>query len=113
MVRQAAGVVAAAPLMTPGERRHAEGVIDGWLVAHGQLTADNGTSPPRLNDGEEGAPSSERSSQAELRRGLERFEAGLRAAGLRQSTISAYVLGCSLFVRWLSGDYVPPPRRGR
>lgn len=51
-------------------------------------------------------------SQADLRGELERFRAELRARGLRESTIHAYLLGSSLFVRWLAGDYVPGPGRG-
>lgn len=35
----------------------------------------------------------------------------LRAAGLRESTIHSYLMGSTLFVRWLAGDYVPGPGR--
>ena len=48
---------------------------------------------------------------AEVRDELGRFEAELRTAGLRESTIRAYLLGSSLFARWLAGEYAPGPRR--
>lgn len=47
----------------------------------------------------------------ELELKLDSFKAELRAAGLRESTIHAYLLGALLFVRWLLGDYVPRARR--
>ncbi len=42
---------------------------------------------------------------------LERFKARLGAGGLSRSTISAYLVGSSIFVRWLAGEYVPRGRR--
>lgn len=53
-------------------------------------------------------------SPTELRTELDRFKMELRAAGLRESTVHAYLLGSSLFVRWLAGEYFPgPPRADR
>lgn len=46
----------------------------------------------------------------ELKRELLRFEAELRAADLRESSIRTYVDRSETFVRWLDGDYKP---RGR
>ena len=51
----------------------------------------------------------ERVPPADLRSELDRFKAELRAGGLKESTVHAYLLGSSLFVRWLAGDYVPGP----
>ncbi len=48
---------------------------------------------------------------ADLRAELERFEHDLRAGGLRESTVHSYLMGSSLFVRWLAGEYVPGPGR--
>lgn len=54
---------------------------------------------------------SERLTPAELRSELDRFKAELEAGGLRGSTVHFYLVGASLFVRWLGGDYVPGSRR--
>ena len=43
----------------------------------------------------------------ELRDELERFEAELRAAGLRETSIQTYVDRTRRFLRWLDGDYTP------
>lgn len=43
----------------------------------------------------------------ELERELRRFEAELRRAGLRESSVSTYVGRSSIFVRWLKSDYQP------
>ena len=61
----------------------------------------------------DGASASRCLSPAALGDELGRFKAELRAGGLRESTIHAYLLGSSLFVRWLAGDYVPGPGRGK
>ncbi len=50
-------------------------------------------------------------SETELRGELDRFRADLCAAGLREATVHSYLMGSSLFVRWLAGDYVPGPGR--
>ena len=42
---------------------------------------------------------------------LARFKSELRQAGLRESTIHSYLMGSTLFVRWLVGDYEPGLRR--
>lgn len=48
----------------------------------------------------------------ELREALERFEAELRRAELRESSIKTYVGRTSTFLRWLKGEYRPSgPRR--
>ena len=44
---------------------------------------------------------------SELRRELDRFEAELRAAGLRENTVHTYVQRSETFLRWLVGDYRP------
>ena len=59
---------------------------------------DEGALPPRL-------------AESDLHSELDRFKEDLRKAGLRESTIHAYLLGSRLFVRWLAGDYAPGPRR--
>ena len=46
-------------------------------------------------------------SQTELRGKLDRFKVELRAAGLKEATVHSYLMGSSLFVRWLAGEYVP------
>jgi len=46
-----------------------------------------------------------------LRGELARFKADLREGGLRESTVHSYLMGSSLFVRWLAGEYVPGPGR--
>ena len=43
----------------------------------------------------------------ELRAELLRFEAELRAAGLRESSVQTYVGRSSTFLAWLAGDYHP------
>lgn len=50
-------------------------------------------------------------SAADLVGELDRFKQELRAAGLRESTVHSYLMGSSLFVRWLTGDYLPGPGR--
>ncbi len=50
-------------------------------------------------------------SETVLRGELERFKVELRAGGLRASTVHHYLVGSSLFVRWLAGEYVPGPGR--
>jgi hypothetical protein len=44
---------------------------------------------------------------AELERELQRFEAELRGARLKDSTVRTYVDRSSVFIRWLAGDYEP------
>jgi hypothetical protein len=43
----------------------------------------------------------------DLRAELRRFENDLRAAGLRENSVSTYVDRTGRFLRWLSGDYQP------
>ena len=87
------------------ERRSPAGVVArqdaDQLTLNAAAVAPSALSPP-------GRPTA-----AALRVELDRFKADLRAAGLRESTIRAYLLGSSLFVRWLAGDYVPGPRRAK
>ncbi len=47
----------------------------------------------------------------ELRAELKRFRYALRTAGLKEATVHHYLMGSTLFVRWLAGDYVPGPGR--
>ena len=46
----------------------------------------------------------------ELRRELNRFEAELRAKGLKEASVQTYVKRSETFLRWLAGDYVPGQR---
>ena len=46
-------------------------------------------------------------SAEELKRELARFEAVLRSAELRESSVATYVGRTSFFIRWLEGDYTP------
>lgn len=46
-------------------------------------------------------------SLEDLRAELRRFEAELRAAGLRDSSVHTYVDRTERFLRWLQGDYTP------
>ena len=46
-------------------------------------------------------------SADELERELTRFEAELRRAELRESSVATYVGRTSFFIRWLKGDYEP------
>lgn len=52
-----------------------------------------------------------RRAHPDLHGELDKFKGELRQAGLRESTIHAYLMGSTLFVRWLAGDYTPGPRR--
>ena len=106
-MRTAAGALTEAGSIKEGYRRHLQAVIDGWLVAHAQLTDASATSAPQPTASTDPTPPSKSPSPADLRTELDRFKAGLRARGLKESTINAYMLGSSLFVRWLAGDYLP------
>ncbi len=46
-------------------------------------------------------------SAEELERELRRFEAELRRAGLKESSVATYVGRSSIFVRWLRMEYEP------
>ena len=48
-----------------------------------------------------------RYSPAELRAELRRFEHQLRAAGLKETSVTTYVDRTSRFLKWLEGDYQP------
>jgi hypothetical protein len=48
-----------------------------------------------------------RYSSAELRAELRRFEHQLRAAGLKESSVTTYVNRTARFLKWLEGDYQP------
>ena len=105
-VRRAATALAETRGIDPAHRLRAQARVEGWLAAHSQLTSIPVT--PREPTVAPAATSArEPLTVAELRRELERFRASLRAGGLRGSTITAYLHGSSLFVRWLAGDYVP------
>jgi hypothetical protein len=43
----------------------------------------------------------------DLERELQRFEAELRRARLKDSSVRTYVHRSSIFIRWLAGDYQP------
>lgn len=43
----------------------------------------------------------------ELRLELKKFEAELRAAGLKDSSVETYVDRTARFLKWLDGDYHP------
>jgi hypothetical protein len=53
------------------------------------------------------ATSGQRYSPAELRAELRRFEHQLRAAGLKETSVTTYVDRTSRFLKWLEGDYQP------
>jgi hypothetical protein len=110
-VRAAADLLASSAAIDPDDRRHACAAINGWLAARSQLSGSaSAPSPAELTATAAPTSPSERLSPADLRGELRRFEDRLRASRLRESTIQAYLLGSSLFVRWLAGDYSP---RGR
>jgi hypothetical protein len=44
---------------------------------------------------------------ADLRVELARFEAELRASGMKENSVKTYVGRSQYFVRWLAGEYVP------
>lgn len=70
--------------------------------------------PTKAREGEAPNAAPPRLSQAAYLRGeFGRFKAELRAGGLSESTVHSYLVGSSLFVRWLAGEYVPGPGRGR
>ena len=104
-IRKAATALADTHGIDPAHRSRARARVDGWLAAHSQLTSM--PVPPPEPTGASAATSPSPLIEAELRRQLERFRAALRAGGLRESTINAYLFGSSLFVRWLAGEYVP------
>jgi hypothetical protein len=53
------------------------------------------------------AAGGQRYSTAELRSELRRFERQLRAAGLKETSITTYVDRTGRFLKWLEGDYQP------
>ena len=53
------------------------------------------------------APGGQRYSPAELRAELRRFEHQLRAAGLKETSVTTYVDQTGRFLKWLEGDYQP------
>lgn len=48
----------------------------------------------------------------ELHDELDAFEAELRRAGLKETSVRTYVERSRYFVRWLDGDYVPQGPKG-
>jgi hypothetical protein len=64
-------------------------------------TAAADTGPPGT------AAGGQRYSPAELRAELRRFEHQLRAAGLKETSVTTYVDRTSRFLKWLEGDYQP------
>ena len=52
-------------------------------------------------------PGGQRYSPAELRAELRRFEHQLRAAGLKETSVTTYVDRTGRFLKWLEGDYQP------
>jgi hypothetical protein len=49
----------------------------------------------------------QRYSVDELRDELRRFERELRAAGLKETSVTTYVDRTGRFLKWLDGDYQP------
>jgi hypothetical protein len=47
---------------------------------------------------------------AELQAELRRFEADLRAAGLKENSVATYVGRTQYFLSWLVGEYTPGVR---
>ena len=111
-IRKAAIALAETRGVDPAHRRRAQARLDGWLAAYSQLTPIAEAPAEPTSASAEGAPF-EPLTATELRGELERFRAALRAARLRESTITAYLFGSSLFVRWLAGEYVPRERQVR
>ena len=56
-------------------------------------------------------PLAARADAIHLSAELDRFAGELRAAGLKEATVQQYLVGSSLFVRWLADDYTPGGRR--
>ena len=53
-------------------------------------------------------------TQSELEEKLKEFEAELRKAGFKESTLNNYLSRSKAFVRWLDGGYaVKPPSTSR
>lgn len=108
-VRRAASVLTESSVIKGKDRRRAQAVISGWLAAYSQLTCPVNVAP-RSNlaaEASDAAAPAGHVNRTELGSELERFRAALRASGLSGSTVHAYLVGASLFVRWLAGDYVP------
>lgn len=82
-----------------------------WQAADPPPAEATGATSPAQPPVRTAGCSCEHPTKADLRGELERFEAELRTAGLRESTIRAYLLGSSIFARWLAGEYTPGPRR--
>jgi hypothetical protein len=88
------------------ECRHSEPIAAGdcmGLVLAG-LGLDRDSSTPRrkvtvLED--------QRYSVDELRDELRRFERELRAAGLKETSVTTYIDRTGRFLKWLDGDYQP------
>jgi hypothetical protein len=49
-------------------------------------------------------------TMAELQDELRRFEADLRAAGLKENSVATYVGRSQYFLSWLVGEYTPGVR---
>lgn len=60
--------------------------------------------PPRL---EREVMNDQRYTVNELHEELRRFERELRAAGLKENSVTTYIDRTSRFLKWLSGDYQP------
>lgn len=101
-LREAADILGRVPGISEDDRLRAQALLDGWRAARG---------PAELPRADATPSHARRLDVGELARELDRFKGALRAAGLRESTINAYLLGATLFVRWLAGDYAPGPRR--
>lgn len=111
-MRTATGSLGEVPGVGADDCGQAQAVIDPRLAAHSEQTEAAETSlPSELTGAADGASPSQRLSPADLRVELDRFKIDLQVGGLRHSTIHSYLLGSSLFVRWLAGDYVPGAAR--
>jgi hypothetical protein len=68
---------------------------------------DVATAGPTVAEPQATVMSDQRYSPGELRAELRRFEHQLRAAGLKETSVTTYVDRTGRFLRWLEGDYQP------
>ena len=86
------------------------------VLAAGSRIPAPATDPPRIGVAavstvapgpQATAAGGQRYSPAELRAELRRFEHQLRAAGLKETSVTTYVDRTGRFLKWLEGDYQP------
>jgi hypothetical protein len=121
-LRAAAKVLGQMPSAENYDHARAQGLIDGWLAARQErVTGARADRPeadaamPEASEESTGTGSPPASAgvdpSTDLRIELDGFRTALRAGGLGHATVHSYLVGSTLFVRWLAGEYIPGPGR--